>query len=146
MLYYSGFRVSELVGLRWLQFTSKSQGTQITVKGKGGRVRTVMIRNDVYAELRNICYNMEDEYVFRSIRRKGTHLSVRQVETIVAAESKNAGFPINPHKFRHGHASHSLKNGADLKLIQDNLGHRSIATTEIYLQVDPEDSSGLYLD
>jgi integrase/recombinase XerD len=113
------------------------------VMGKGRKTRSVMIPKELYLELKEVVPGKTDDPLFRS--QKVGPLSVRPVQSIIKEESINAGFEAHPHLFRHAHASHALKNGANLRLISQSLGHSSISTTEIYLHVDPDDSSGLYL-
>lgn len=142
-LYFTGFRVSELVSVRWRDIDLRKQGAKITVMGKGRKTRSVMIPKDLYLMLKEIIPGSDGDNLFRS--QKEGPLSIRQIQSIIKIESLRAGFEAHPHLFRHAHASHALKNGANLRLISQSLGHSSISTTEIYLHVDPEDSSGLYL-
>lgn len=142
-LYFTGFRVSEVVSVRWKDISLKKQGAKVTVMGKGRKTRSVMIPREPYLELKEVNPGKPDDALFRS--QKGGPLSVRQIQSIIKEESINAGFEVHPHLFRHAHASHALKNGANLRLISQSLGHSSISTTEIYLHVDPDDSSGLFL-
>ena len=70
------------------------------------------------------------------------------VVKIVQKAAQRAGIEgqVSPHWLRHSHASHSLDHGAPLSLVQQTLGHSSIATTEKYLHAKPDDSSGMYLE
>lgn len=142
-LYYTGFRVSELVSVCWKDISLRKQGAKITVMGKGRKTRSVMIPTDLYSELKEIAPGRAEDPIFCS--QKSGSLSIRQIQSIIKEESIGAGFEAHPHLFRHAHASHALKNGANLRLISQSLGHSSISTTEIYLHVDPDDSSGMYL-
>lgn len=142
-LYFTGFRVSEVVSVKWTDLDVRPNGVKVTVMGKGRRTRSVIIPREVYEEIVNVYVDDKQGPLFKS--KKGGALSVRQIQSIIKEESAKAGFVAHPHLFRHAHASHALKNGANLRLISQSLGHSSISTTEIYLHVDPDDSSGLYL-
>lgn len=142
-LYYTGFRVSEVVSVQWKDICLRKQGAKITVMGKGRRTRSVMISKKLYAEMKAALPGRDEDYLFRS--QKGGPISVRQIQSVVKEVSQQAGIEAHPHLFRHAHASHALNSGANLRLISHSLGHSSISTTEIYLHVDPDDSSGLYL-
>jgi integrase/recombinase XerD len=89
--------------------------------------------------------------VFRSRKRNQNgsyHLTRKQVYRIVRQAANRAGIEgnVSPHWLRHSHASHSLDKGAPLHLVQQTLGHSTIAVTEKYLHAKPSDSSALYLD
>ena len=142
-LYYTGFRVSEVVSVKWTDLDVRPNGVKITVMGKGRKTRSVVIPKEVYEEVVNSTSGDRKGPLFKS--QKGGTLSARQIQSIIKEESARAGIDAHPHLFRHAHASHALKNGANLRLISHSLGHCSISTTEIYLHVDPDDSSGLYL-
>jgi integrase/recombinase XerD len=77
----------------------------------------------------------------------GQHLDRTQVYRIVSAAAIRAGIQgkVSPHWLRHAHASHSLDRGAPIHLVQQTLGHASVATTSKYLHARPSDSSALYL-
>ncbi|MBD2033913.1 tyrosine-type recombinase/integrase [Leptolyngbya sp. FACHB-321] len=83
--------------------------------------------------------------VFQS--RKGGHINRHQLWRIVSAAAKQAGIEgkVSPHWLRHAHASHSLDRGAPIHLVQQTLGHESVAATSRYLHARPNDSSSLYL-
>lgn len=84
--------------------------------------------------------------VFKSRKLSG-HLQRAQVMQIVRQAAHRVGIEenVSPHWLRHSHASHSLERGAPIHLVQATLGHRSIATTGLYLHARPQDSSALYL-
>jgi integrase/recombinase XerD len=149
LLYAAGLRVSELCGLRWRDVQPRDQAGQVTVFGKGGKTRTVLLSAETWAELetlRRITTEISpDAPVFRS--RKGGHLTTVQVLRIVRAAAQRAGIPaaVSPHWLRHAHASHALDRGAPIHLVQATLGHASVATTGRYLHARPTDSSARYL-
>jgi integrase/recombinase XerD len=150
MLYGCGLRVSELCDLKWLDVKSRSQGGQVSVFGKGGKTRVILIPPmvwDVLCQLKN--NYAKDDPVFRSRQKglNGYHVSRKQVWRIVKEAAKRVGIEVevSPHWLRHSHASHSLDKGAPLSLVKETLGHSSIAITEKYLHAKPDDSSGMYL-
>jgi integrase/recombinase XerD len=145
LLYASGMRVAELCGLEWkhLQTRGPGQGGQVSVFGKGGRTRSILLPDSVWTQL--LALRVEDGPVFTSARRKA--LDASQVRRIVYAAARKAGMKsqVSPHWMRHAHASHALDRHAPLHLVQATLGHASIATTGRYLHARPTDSSALYL-
>ena len=151
LLYSGGLRVSELCGLKWRDFQSRDDGGQVTVFGKGGKTRVVLIPTSVWQEVYQLRGDAGlNDPVFRSRERgkSGTyHLSRKQVYRIVKAAAHRAGIEgnVSPHWLRHSHASHSLDKGAPINLVQQTLGHSTIAITEKYLHAKPTDSSAMYL-
>jgi integrase/recombinase XerD len=147
LLYAGGLRVSELCALKWKDLKTRNQLGQVTVFGKGGKTRTVLLPESVWLELCQLRGEiLPQDPVFPS-RQGGGHLDRTQVYRIVKAAAKRAGIEgnVSPHWLRHAHASHSLDRGAPLHLVQATLGHSSVATTERYLHARPNDSSAMYL-
>lgn len=144
-LYGCGLRVSELCGLRlsWLRF---SEGF-IRVVGKGDKERLVPIGPEAIAHIERyiaeervhlpLRKNSED-LVFLNFRGGG--LSRVSVFNLVKRSAVKAGVrkTISPHTFRHSFATHLVEGGADLRAVQEMLGHASITTTEIYTHLDRE--------
>jgi integrase/recombinase XerD len=149
LLYTAGLRVSELCDLKWCDVKSRSNGGQVTVYGKGGKTRTILLPASLWIELcqmRGLA--TDDAPVFQSRKGiKGGHLDRVRVYQIVATAAERAGIQgkVSPHWLRHAHASHSLERGAPIHLVQQTLGHASVATTSRYLHARPNDSSSLYL-
>ncbi|HEY9650276.1 MAG TPA: tyrosine-type recombinase/integrase [Coleofasciculaceae cyanobacterium] len=147
LLYSGGLRVSELSTLKWRDLKQRGDNSgQVTVFGKGRKTRTVLLKADVWAELVKLRGDRtNDDPVFQS--RKGGHINRHQLWRIVSAAAKRAGLEgnVSPHWLRHAHASHSLDRGAPIHLVQQTLGHESVATTSRYLHARPNDSSSLYL-
>ena len=147
LLYRAGLRVSEIAGLSWRDLHARDDGGQVTVFGKGGKTRTVLLPADVWRDLVSLRGDavLEDP-VFRS--RRGRHLDPSAVFRIVrhAAERAEleAGSNVSPHWLRHAHATHALERGAPIHLVQATLGHASVATTGRYLHARPTDSSARY--
>ena len=142
-LYGCGLRVSELIGLR-ISDLYFDEGF-IKVTGKGDKQRFVPIskvnkkyisiyKNEVRVH-QNIQKGFED---ILFLNRRGKQLTRAMVFTIIKQLSVEIGLKkrISPHTFRHSFATHLLKNGADLRAIQQMLGHESITTTEVYVHVD----------
>ena len=148
LLYGGGLRVSELCALECRDLQPRDEAGQVTVFGKGGKTRTVLLPVSVWQDLEALRGEVSnpDAPVFRS-RKRGGHLSAAQVFRIVRAAARRAGIDldVSPHWLRHGHASHALDRGAPIHLVQATLGHASVATTGRYLHARPNDSSGWYL-
>ena len=147
VLYGSGMRVSELSNLTWRDVQPRQRGqVQLSIMGKGDKVRTILLPKSLTSSinsLRNGC--ADDDPVFKS--RRGRHLHPSQIWRIVEASAKRAGITknVSPHWFRHAHASHAIDNQAPLHVIQQCLGHSSVAVTSMYLHSRPSDGSALYL-
>ena len=144
-MYSCGLRVSELTQLR-LSNLFLDVGF-IKVLGKGNKERLVPIGSDAIKYLniyRNTVRNQltikpgEEDIVF--LNRRGKRLSRVMIFLIIKALAKQAGITknISPHTFRHSFATHLVEGGADLRAVQEMLGHESITTTEIYTHLDRE--------
>ena len=146
LAYAGGLRVSELVGLCWRDLQPRGDAGQVTVFGKGGKTRTVLLTSGTWAELAALGEGAgPDDPVFGS--RNGGHLDPRQVRRIVLGAARRAGLEakVSPHWLRHAHASHALDRGAPVHLVAATLGHAPIATTGKYAHARPTDSSSRYL-
>lgn len=141
-LYSCGLRVSELIGLR-ITDLHFSQGF-VRIKGKGSKERLVPISGRAIREIENYFAHMRnhinpdkksENIVF--LNRRGSKLTRIMIYTIVKTLSEKAGIKktISPHTFRHSFATHLIDGGADLRAVQEMLGHESILTTEIYTHV-----------
>src|SRR5215213_8756909 len=147
LLYGAGLRISEVTGLRGRDLASRDGAGQVTVYGKGGKTRVVLLSANTWATLGAIAGSPEpDAPVFRS-RKGGGPLNESAVHRIVKAAAERAGLSaeVSAHWLRHAHASHSLDRGAPIHLVQQTLGHASVATTGRYLHARPTDSSARYL-
>lgn len=145
-LYVSGARVSEVTRLRWRDLQAREHGGQVTLFGKGGKTRSVLLPVSLWRRLERLRGEAgPDEPVFRSL--KGQALDRSQVLRIVRGAAKRAGVeaPVSPHWLRHAHASHALDRGCPISLVKETLGHASVATTNQYLHARPGDSSARYL-
>jgi integrase/recombinase XerD len=147
LLYVSGVRVSELCGLKWCDAIARTEGGQISVFGKGGKTRTILLKPKSWQQLLSTRGNASPvDPIFRS-RKGGGHLDTSQVRRIVYAAARKAGLEqkISPHWMRHAHASHALDRNAPIHLVQATLGHASVSTTGRYLHARPTESSSFYL-
>jgi integrase/recombinase XerD len=149
LLYVAGLRVSELVGLRWKDFTPRDLTGQVTVVGKGDKSRHVLLPEYLWVELMNYRGDAsKDAYVFKSRKGKGLKLLQRQnVDPIIKDAAERAGLTekVSCHWLRHSHATHNAERGTPVPLIQQTMGHSDIATTSGYIHIRPGDSSALHL-
>ena len=145
-LYDTGLRVSELCGLRWKHFHTDGGKTVMTVHGKGGKTRYIPLTKKQYDMLRAQAKDTSPESpVFFS--QKGGPLDVSAVRRIVYAAAAKAGVPhVSPHWFRHAHATHALKKGCPINIVQATLGHSSLQVTSRYTHIDSSEGSSLYFD
>lgn len=144
MLYGSGLRVSELVNLQADQVDWEENFLRIT--GKGNKTRYVPLGGVAAKALRSYLAHARPR-LLRNGRRpgnvlflsnRGERLTRDRIRQIIKERARAAGLPENvyPHILRHSFATHLLENGADLRVIQDMLGHASLSTTQIYTHVD----------
>ena len=142
-LYGCGLRVSELLNLK-LSDLFFDEG-YILVTGKGDKQRFVPIapitQKFITIYIEQIRAHEEPKPEFTNtlfLNRRGAQLTRAMIFTIVRNHTQKAGIKkkISPHTFRHSFATHLLQNGADLRAIQQMLGHESITTTEVYMHVD----------
>jgi site-specific recombinase XerD len=144
-LYVSGVRVSELCGLKWCDALSRKEGGQITVFGKGGKTRTVLLKPKVWQQLLSLkgeAKAVDPIFPIFPSRKGGGALDVSQVRRIVYAAARRAGLEqkVSPHWMRH-----ALDRSAPIHLVQATLGHASVSTTGRYLHTRPTESSIFYL-
>lgn len=144
MLYGSGLRVSELIDVRLSNIDLEH--LFMKVEGKGSKQRLVPLSEEAEKQMRlwllvrnemRIQKGFED---FLFLNRRGAKLTRVMIFTIVKQLAQLAGITknISPHTFRHSFATHLLEGGANLRVIQQLLGHESIMTTEIYTHIDVE--------
>ena len=140
-LYGCGLRVSELVNLH-LTDIHYGEGF-VVVTGKGNKQRLVPVSGkalkeiDIYKTDRNRLTKIHDENIL-FLNRRGRKLTRAMIFTIIKDLAARAGIKktISPHTFRHSFATHMVEAGADLRAVQEMLGHESILTTEIYTHID----------
>ena len=145
LLYAAGLRVSELCGLD--RGDIDLRGRTVTVLGKGGKQRRVPVHDAAVDALRAWFDDGRDqmdgppEAAF--VNRRGTRLGPRDVRRIL---DRRAVSPTHPHALRHTYATHLLDGGADLRVVQELLGHSSLATTQVYTHVSKERLRSVYGD
>ncbi len=145
LLYATGVRSSELASIE-LKAINFAEHT-ILIKGKGKKERIVLFNEAAEQKLRSylqqerpslLAENEDPGILF--INQQGTPLMPRSIQRVCERFRKclPSDRPLTPHKLRHSFATHLLNHGANLRVVQELLGHNSLATTEIYTQVSPE--------
>ncbi len=145
VLYSTGMRVFELVNARLENFSEKE--AELKILGKRNKERFVFLGKyalKTLCEYLNLRGNPKEGYLFLSAR--GKRLTTRGVQYILEQFQKEIAFPkkITPHKFRHTFATDLLNEGADIRHVQEMLGHSSLSSTQIYLSVTKERLKEIY--
>ncbi|PIB25280.1 site-specific tyrosine recombinase XerD [Maribacter sp. 4G9] len=142
-LYGCGLRVSELIGLKLSDLYFEEDFIKVTGKGDKQRFVPISDINKKYINIyrKEVRVHQEIKKGFEDtlfLNRRGKQLTRAMVFTIIKNLAEKIGLHknISPHTFRHSFATHLLENGADLRAIQQMLGHESITTTEVYMHVD----------
>lgn len=156
VLYSTGMRVAEIVNLNveHLDF----QEEMVLVLGKGRKERLIPIgsqaveavqaylpqRLDILTRRKNAGKSRHDEVLF--VNNRGGRLSTRSVERLIKGYGQRAGIalPVTPHALRHSFATHLLEMGADLRVVQELLGHASLATTQKYIHLAVDHLMAVY--
>ncbi len=151
MLYSTGMRVSEICNVKMSDISIYNKS--ITVTGKGNKERIVYFGSK--------CLNLLNEYLKKSYKKlnvnnseylflskTGKKINDREIRSIVDSASKIAGIElkISPHVLRHTFATHMLTDGADLRSVQELLGHENLSTTQIYTHLTDEKIRNVYLN
>jgi integrase/recombinase XerD len=144
LLYASGLRISELASARLEHLNFDDRILRVT--GKGNKMRLVPVGRNacdalssyISTERAKLVKHRSGSEIFLSIR--GTRLTTTRIWQIVKACARRSGLEVNiyPHLLRHSFATHLLSNGADLRIIQEMLGHADISTTQVYTHVDQQ--------
>jgi integrase/recombinase XerD len=144
LLYASGLRISELAGARLEEFGAEERMLRVT--GKGNKMRIVPVGRKACAALAaylsaerpKLVKQRSGSEIFLSNR--GSRLTSARIWQIVKERARQSGLETNvyPHLLRHSFATHLLGNGADLRIIQEMLGHADISTTQVYTHVDQQ--------
>ncbi|WJW75577.1 tyrosine recombinase XerC [Thiohalobacter sp. IOR34] len=148
LVYSSGLRLSELVGLELGDLDLK-QGL-VTVRGKGGKTRIVPVGRQAIAALQRWLADRgglaADEETALFVSRNGRRLGQRSVQQRLARWAQRQGLPqhVHPHMLRHSFASHLLESSGDLRAVQELLGHADISTTQVYTHLDFQHLAEVY--
>jgi integrase/recombinase XerC len=141
-LYSTGIRVSEVVGIN--RADVNDAGESIIIRGKGRRERVVPLGTHALQALRHYVQMLDSEMTRAGlaadpnkalfVNKHGTRLSSRSVRRKVSKYLAQVGLDpdISPHTIRHSFATHLLDNGADLRSVQELLGHQSLSSTQVY--------------
>lgn len=151
LLYSTGCRVSELAAASVTDLDFK--GSTLRVVGKGGKERLVFIGKAAFKRLREYllrrkALRLGDEEGRKAllINRRGGRLTVRGIQTIIdrLLERSPLDKAATAHTFRHSFATHVLQGGADIRIVQELLGHASLSTTQVYTHLDMEHLQSVY--
>ena len=144
LLYASGLRISELANARLENFSVEDRILRVT--GKGNKTRLVPVGRKACEALAAYLSTERPKLLKRHsgseifLSERGTKLTTARIWQIVKKHAKHSGLETNiyPHLLRHSFATHLLGNGADLRIIQEMLGHADISTTQVYTHVDQQ--------
>ena len=149
LLYAGGLRVSELTNL---QIQNIDLNTKfLKCSGKGSKERIIPIGNKACNAVKNYIkdrnyiiqkYNLKTKYVF--IKGNGKKLTRQDVYTFIRNLGKGIDKNISPHTIRHSFATHLLENGADLRIVQELLGHSDVSTTQLYTHISKKRLKDIY--
>ncbi len=150
LLYSSGLRMAELVGLNLGDGRLDLVGGEVTVTGKGSKTRTVPVgaraRESIerWIALRAQIASPEEKALF--VGARGRRIAQGAVNSRLKAWARNRGLDtsLHPHMLRHSFASHVLQSSQDLRAVQEMLGHASIATTQVYTHLDYQALAKVY--
>lgn len=148
MMYACGLRVSEVVELTWAQIDVDSR--VVRIRGKGDKERIVPFFKGFEKQLARYKLGYwekyaQDEHVFVNLKGKG--FTSRGIQFLMQKHADQIGMAMNvhPHMLRHSFATHLLDNGADIRVVQELLGHSSLSTTQIYTHVTNKKLKEVYL-
>jgi integrase/recombinase XerC len=150
LAYSSGLRLAELVGLDLADARAMLRDAEVTVTGKGSKMRIVPVGKKAceaiaaWLATRPQLAKADEAALF--VSERGGRLSARAVQARVKRWALRAGLgtPLHPHVLRHSFASHVLQSSGDLRAVQEMLGHASIATTQVYTKLDFQHLAEVY--
>lgn len=148
LLYSTGARVGELVAI---DLDEVAEGELIRLRGKGGKERVVPIGSYARAALESYLVRTRPYLVTRGgtpalfLNSRGGRLSRQSVWALLSDLGGQTGVSVSPHSLRHSFATHLLEGGADVRVVQELLGHASVATTQIYTLVTIDSLRSTYL-
>ena len=149
LLYGCGLRVSELVNLKITDYDLKSKFLECT--GKGSKDRIVPLGKKAIQAIKNFLperdyllkkFNLQTKYLL--INDKGKRVTRQEVYTFIHEQGKKLHKSISPHTLRHSFATHLLENGADLRVVQELLGHSNVSTTQLYTHISKKRLKEVY--
>ena len=144
LLYSTGLRVSELVNLiiKDIDFDERT----MLIRGKGDKDRVVLFDKNAKALIIKYLNLREQDNKYLFVNKQGNPLTPRYIQLMIKKYGEEAGIKkkVTPHVLRHSYATHLLKNGVDIRVIQQLLGHASLSTTQIYTNVDMETIKSVY--
>ena len=152
LIYASGLRVSELVNLNIDNMNMESR--EIRVWGKGSKERVVLMGEHASNAINNYLAHGRPKLLVKKdgggalfINRDGNRLTERMVQILVRKYARAAGIDkdVHPHLLRHTFATHMLDGGADLRVVQELLGHSNLSTTQIYTHITQAQARKVYL-
>ena len=154
LIYTTGLRASEALGINWQDLQPRTNGGQVTVMGKGNKMRTVLINQSLWQQLtslKNSEFGIQNPELGENnsellttnselsqalfVTKFGNRLDRHQLHRIIKDCAKRAGVNahVSAHWLRHAHACHSLENGCDIDVLMRSLGHSSLTVTSKYL-------------
>lgn len=150
LLYSTGIRVSELINIKMKDINRSNK--KILIMGKGSKERYVLYGDvlsnllDIYIDESRSKLNKNSEYLI--LNKNGNGITDRGIRLIISKILKQGSldFHVSPHTLRHTFATHMLENGADLKSVQELLGHENLSTTQVYTHVTNERLRNVYLN
>ena len=135
LLYCTGLRINEALNIK-----TKDIASEIKISGKGKKDRIIILLpialNMIKTYISSCPYDLSDNFLFIGVRGKKLHASYVDNRLEILRYKYNLPDHATAHAFRHSFATHRVKNGADLRSVQDLLGHESLASTQIYTDVD----------
>ncbi|MCM8761832.1 MAG: tyrosine recombinase [Candidatus Omnitrophica bacterium] len=148
LIYGAGLRVSEVTGIKLEDINFEKE--YVKIKGKGNRERLVFINRHTISAIKNYLEARTEDKIAKSIwlfpNRSGRRISrqsiwklIKKISVYLPSEKR-----ITPHTFRHSFATHLLEGGLDLRVVQQLLGHKTLATTEIYTHTNRKHIQALY--
>lgn len=149
LLYGCGLRVSELVNLKTTDYDLKGKFLECT--GKGSKDRLVPLGKKAVEAIKN--YLPERDYLLQKynlntkqflINEKGKKVNRQEVYTLIHELGKKLHKSISPHTLRHTFATHLIENGADLRVVQELLGHSNVSTTQLYTHISKKRLKEVY--
>lgn len=149
LLYGCGLRVSELVNLKIYDFDLNGKYLECT--GKGSKDRIVPLGKKAIIAIKNYLpereynlqkYNLQSKQLL--INEKGKQVTRQEVYTFIHEQGKKLHKAISPHTLRHTFATHLLENGADLRVVQELLGHSDVSTTQLYTHISKKRLKEVY--